>query len=49
MPTAMISYVMASELGGDTRVAGSAIFVSTLASMVTIAGWMYVVKTWWGA
>ncbi|GAU09583.1 AEC family transporter [Desulfoplanes formicivorans] len=48
MPTAMVSYVMASELGGDTRVAGSAILVSTLASLVTVSGWLYVVRTWLG-
>lgn len=46
MPTAMVSYVMASELGGDTRVAGSAILISTLASLVTVAGWLFVLKMW---
>ncbi|WP_462323491.1 AEC family transporter [Desulfoplanes sp.] len=49
MPTAMISYVMVGELGGDTRVAGSAIFVSTLTSLVTVSGWLYVLRIWFGA
>ena len=48
MPTAMISYVMASELGGDTQVAGSAILVSTLASLITVSGWLFVLKIWFG-
>ncbi len=48
MPTAMVSVVMASELGGDMQVAGSAILVTTLASLVTVSGWLYVLKTWFG-
>ncbi len=49
MPTAMVSYVMAAELGGDTHVAGSAIFVSTLGSLITVSGWLFVLKTWFEA
>jgi predicted permease len=48
MPTAMVSYVMAIELGGDTHVAGSAILASTLVSLVSVAGWLYVLKGWFG-
>ncbi|MGZ8431382.1 MAG: AEC family transporter [Candidatus Deferrimicrobiaceae bacterium] len=41
-PTAVITYVMASQLNGDTDLAGTIIVLSTAASAVTISGWLYV-------
>ncbi len=40
-PTAVVTYVMASQLKGDTTLAGSIIVVSTAASAVTISGWLF--------
>ena len=34
-PTAMVSYVMAAQMKGDTELAGSIIMVSTLFSIAT--------------
>lgn len=39
-PTAVVTYVMASQLGGDTDLSGSIVVVSTAASAVTISGWL---------
>jgi len=39
-PTAVVTYVMASQLDGDTDLAGSIVVVSTAASAVTITGWL---------
>ena len=41
-PTAVITYVMASQLKGDPDLAGTIIVLSTAASAVTISGWLYV-------
>ena len=41
-PTAVITYVMASQLSGDTDLAGTIVVLSTAASAVTISGWLYV-------
>ena len=41
-PTAVITYVMASQLSGDTDLAGTIIVISTAASAITISGWLYV-------
>lgn len=43
-PTAVITYVMASQLKGDTDLAGSIVVVSTAASAVTITGWLFLVQ-----
>ena len=40
-PTAVITYVMASQLNGDTDLAGTIIVLSTATSAVTISGWLY--------
>jgi len=40
-PTAVVTYVMASQLRGDTDLAGTIIVVSTAASAVTISGWLF--------
>ena len=39
-PTAVVSYIMARELGGDEKLAGSLVIGSTLISLVTIIGWL---------
>jgi predicted permease len=39
-PTATITYVMASEMGGDPDLATAAISVTTLASAVTFTLWL---------
>lgn len=38
-PTAVVSYSVAAELGGDTDLAGTAILFTTVASFTTYAGW----------
>jgi hypothetical protein len=43
-PTAVITYVMAARLRGDTDLAGTIIIVSTAASAVTIAGWLFALR-----
>jgi len=48
MPTAMVSYVMAAEFKGDTRVAGSGILVSTLGSLLSLLFFLYMLQTWFG-
>jgi predicted permease len=40
-PTAVVTYVMASQLKGDTNLAGTIIVLSTAASAVTITGWLF--------
>ena len=39
--TAVVTYVMASQLKGDTNLAGTIIVLSTAASAVTITGWLF--------
>lgn len=43
-PTAVITYVMASQLKGDRDLAGSIVVVSTAASAATITGWLFLVQ-----
>ncbi len=43
-PTAVVTYVMASQLKGDTDLAGTIIVVSTAASAVTIAAWLFLLN-----
>lgn len=43
-PTAVITYVMASQLKGDTDLAGSIVVVSTAVSAATITGWLFLVQ-----
>ncbi|HEU5359557.1 MAG TPA: AEC family transporter [Candidatus Deferrimicrobiaceae bacterium] len=40
-PTAVITYVMASQLKGDPDLAGTIVVVSTAASAATITGWLF--------
>jgi predicted permease len=39
-PTAVVSYIMARELGGDEHLAGAIVAGSTLLSLATITGWL---------
>jgi predicted permease len=43
-PTAVITYVMASQLKGDADLAGTIVIVSTGASAVTITGWLFFLR-----
>jgi len=40
-PAAVVTYVMASQLKGDTDLAGTIIVLSTAVSAVTITGWLF--------
>ena len=39
-PTAVVSYVMAGEMNGDHKLAGAIVIGSTLASLLTLLGWL---------
>lgn len=39
-PTAVVSYIMAREMNGDERLAGAIVIGSTIASILTISGWL---------
>jgi predicted permease len=43
-PTAVVTYVMAARLQGDTDLAGTIVIVSTVASAVTITGWLFLIQ-----
>lgn len=43
-PTAVVTYVMAARLRGDTDLAGTIVIVSTVASVITIAGWLFALR-----
>ena len=43
-PTAVVTYVMAAQLRGDTDLAGTIVIVSTVASVVTITGWLFLLR-----
>jgi len=43
-PTAVVTYVMAARLRGDTDLAGTIVIVSTAASAVTITGWLFLLR-----
>ena len=43
-PTAVITYVMASQMRGDAALAGSIVVLSTAASAATISGWLHVLN-----
>lgn len=42
-PTAVVSYPVAADLGGDTDLAGAAVVLSTLAAVATYVGWALLV------
>ena len=39
-PTAVVSYIMAREMRGDEQLAGAIVIGSTVASLVTMSGWL---------
>ena len=43
-PAAVVTYVMAARLRGDTDLAGTIIIVSTVASAATITGWLFLIR-----
>jgi len=43
-PTAVVTYVMASQLSGDTDLAGTIVITSTAASAITITGWLFALR-----
>jgi predicted permease len=43
-PTAVITYVMAAQLSGDTDLAGTIVITSTVGSAVTIAAWLFLLR-----
>lgn len=43
-PTAVVTYVMAAQLSGDTDLAGTIVITSTAASAVTITGWLFLLR-----
>jgi len=43
-PTAVVTYVMASHLRGDTDLAGTIVIVSTVTSAITITGWLFALR-----
>jgi len=43
-PTAVVTYVMAARLQGDTDLAGTIVIVSTVTSAVTITGWLFLLR-----
>jgi len=45
-PTAIASYIMADAMGSNSRLAGNIILLSTLASSLTLALGIFLLKTW---
>jgi len=43
-PTAVVTYVMASQLAGDVALAGAIVILSTAASAATITGWLFLLR-----
>jgi predicted permease len=43
-PTAVVTYVMAAQLSGDTDLAGTIVLVSTAASAFTITAWLFLLR-----
>ncbi|MCL5966558.1 MAG: AEC family transporter [Deltaproteobacteria bacterium] len=43
-PTAVVTYVMASQLEGDAALAGTIVILSTAASAATIIGWLFLLR-----
>lgn len=43
-PTAVVSFTMAEQLGGDSDLAGHIVIFSTAASAVTMVGWIFLMR-----
>lgn len=46
VPTAVNTLLMVLEVGGEADLAADAVFWTTVASCVTITGWLVVIRTW---
>jgi predicted permease len=44
IPSAVVGYAMAVQMGGDTYVAGSIVVISTMASVVTLTAFIYALR-----
>lgn len=44
-PTALASYAMASAMGGNGKLAGEAVVISTIAACFTMPIWLFILKT----
>lgn len=44
-PTAIVSFVMAEAMGGNSKLAGNIILISTLGSILTISAGLYILKS----
>lgn len=43
-PTAVATYVMASQLEGDTDLAGTIVVFSSIASLFSVTAWLYFLR-----
>ena len=48
VPTAVNTLLMVLEVGGETDLAADSVFWTTVASCVTITGWLVVIRLWMG-
>jgi len=44
VPSAVVGYAMAAEMGGDTYIAGTIVVISTIMSAVTLTAFIYVLR-----
>ena len=43
-PTAVVSFTMAEQMGGDCNLAGHIVVFSTMASAITLVGWIFLMR-----
>jgi predicted permease len=43
-PTAVVSFTMAEQMGGDCDLAGHIVVFSTIASAFTLVGWIFLMR-----
>jgi malate permease and related proteins len=43
-PTAVVSFIMAQEMRGDENLAGSIVIGTTIGSLITISGWLVLIR-----
>ena len=49
VPTAVNTLLMVLEVGGDAELTADSVFWTTVASCVTMTGWLVVIRVWMGA
>jgi predicted permease len=49
VPTAVTTLLLTLEIGGDAELAADCVFWTTVTSCVTIAGWLVVLRWWFGS